>query len=402
MGTEGVVIIGAGLAGYGAAREFRKANRTLPLTVITSGDGAFYSKPMLSSAWAAGKLPDQLAAKDASAMAAELGAEILVRETVVSADPAGKALGLSGGRTMPFGKLVLAVGARPRRLGIPIDADAPVHSVNDLDGYRRLRASVPAGGRLLIIGTGLIGCEFAHDFAAAGHRVTLLSAGPLPMPGLAPPAVAAGLRSALEALGVEWISGDPLRSLAGRVGNLEATLDSGRALRADAALSAIGFDPELDLARSLGLAIGRGIRVDAGLRTSHPDIFALGDCAEIEGRWLPFVQPLTLAARVLGRVLAGESAALILPPLPVLVKTPTYPIAVLPAPAGVAGKWEEEIGPRGAAALFRDASGKIAGFAVGGDRYPDRAVLLSQSQPTAQSTAPATPPQKAASGTLSA
>jgi rubredoxin-NAD+ reductase len=377
MGSEGVVIVGAGLAGYGVAREFRKADRNAPLTVITSGDGAFYSKPMLSAAWANGKTPEQLAAKSAAAMAAELQAEIRTRETVLSADPVAKTLRLAGGGEIPFSKLVLAVGARPRALGVPVETGAPLHSVNDLDGYRRLRASVPAGGHLLIVGAGLIGCEFAHDFAAAGHRVSLLSAGPLPMPGLLPPGIAAGLRAALESLGVAFLSGDPLVSMERAETGLRAKLASGRALEADAALSAIGFDPELDLARSLGLSIGRGIRVDASLRTSHPDISALGDCAEMDGRWLPFVQPLTLAAKVLGRVLAGDPAVLAFPPMPVVVKTPRYPIAVLAAPAGVDGVWEEESGTQGGLAIFRDPSGRMAGFAVAGNRYGERASLLS-------------------------
>lgn len=377
MGTEGLVIVGAGLAGYGVAREFRRADKRAPLTVITSGDGAFYSKPMLSAAWANGKTPGQLAAKDATAMAAELRAEIRVRETVVGVDPLSKVLTLADGRGIRFAKLVLAVGAKPRSLAVPVQAGVPLHSVNDLDGYRRLRAAVPPGGHLLIIGAGLIGCEFAHDFAGAGHRVSLLSAGPLPMPGLLPPGIAAGLRAALESLGVDFMPGDALLGLEGDQTGLQAHLASGRMVGADAALSAIGFDPELELARSLGLSIGRGIRVDSSLRTSHPDIFALGDCAELEGRWLPFVQPLTLAAKVLGRVLAGEPAGLALPPMPVLVKTPRYPIAVLPPPAGCEGRWEEDPGTDGGVAVFRAATGHMAGFAAAGNRYAERAALLA-------------------------
>jgi rubredoxin-NAD+ reductase len=381
MGTEGVVIVGAGLAGYGVAREFRKADPNAPLTVITSGDGAFYSKPMLSAAWANGKAPDQLAAKNASAMAAELQAVIRVGETAVAADPVAKTLTMADGSLIPFSRLVLAVGARPRALGVPVEAGVPAHSVNDLDGYRRLRADVPAGGHLLIIGAGLIGCEFAHDFAAAGHRVTLISAGPLPMPGLLPPGIAGGLKDALAPLGVEFVPGDRLLSLERTRTGLRAKLASGRALEADAALSAIGFDPDLGLARSLGLSIGRGIRVDASLRSSHTDVFALGDCAEMEGRWLPFVQPLTLAAKVLGRVLAGGSGALAFPPMPVVVKTPSYPIAVLPPPAGGEGVWDEETGAEGGVAVFRTASGRMAGFAAAGSRYGERASMLAAFQP---------------------
>lgn len=368
--------MGTGLAGYGAAREYRKWDRTGPLTLITSGDGAFYSKPMLSAAWAAGKTPDQLASKSAAAMAAELGARIRTGESVVAADAENKTLTLANGETVPFDKLVLAVGARPRKLAVPVEPGVPVHPVNDLDGYRTLRAGLPPGGRLLIIGTGLIGCEFAHDFAVAGHHVTLLGQSPLPLPGLLPPGLAMALRSALESLGADFVGDDPLRSLVRDGNGLRARLASGLELEADSALSAIGFDPELGLARMLGLGIGRGIAVDTGLRSSRAGIYALGDCAEMSGRWLPFVQPLNLAARALGPILAGREAALSLPPMPVLVKTPSYPVAVLPPPAGSLGAWSEELEPGGARCLFRDGEGRISGFAVGGSHYASRAELL--------------------------
>jgi rubredoxin-NAD+ reductase len=372
----GVVIVGTGLAGYGAAREYRKWDPSGPLTLITSGDGAFYSKPMLSAAWSAGRTPDQLAAKSAAAMATELNARIRTGETVTAADAGIRTLTLANGETVPFDKLVLAVGARPRKLAVPIEPGVPVHPVNDLDGYRKLRAGLPPGGRLLIIGAGLIGCEFAHDFAVAGHRVALLGQSPLPLPGLLPPALAKALRSALEALGVDFVDGDPLHSLMREGSGLRARLASGRELEADSALSAIGFDPELGLARMLGLEIGKGISVDTGLRTSRAGIYALGDCAEMSGRWLPFVQPLNLAARVLGPILAGREAALSLPPMPVLVKTPSYPVAVLPPPAGSRGAWSEESEPGGVRSLFRDGDGRILGFAAGGSHYASRTDLL--------------------------
>ncbi len=372
----GVVIVGTGLAGYGVAREYRKWDRSGPLTLITSGDGSFYSKPMLSAAWSAGKSPDQLAAKPAQAMATELDARIMAGETVVAADAEGKTLTLASGSTLPFAKLVLAVGARPRRLAIPDPSASYLHSVNDLDGYRVLRAGLPSGGRLLIIGAGLIGCEFAHDFAGAGHRVILLSSSSLPLPGLLPPGLARGLRSALEGLGVAFVAGDALQSLARHGAGLVARLASGREVEADSALSSIGFDPDVGLARMLGLEVGRGIAVDGAMRTSRPDIFALGDCAEMSGRWLPFVQPLTLGARALGQILAGREASLTFPPMPVIVKTPRFPIAVLPPAPGAQGSWTEEVRPDGAKCLFKDGEGRLLGFAVGGARYPDRAELL--------------------------
>lgn len=378
MAREGVVIVGTGLAGYGAAREFRKWDRAAPLTLVTSGDGGFYPKPQLSSALAAGKTPSQLILKDAGAMAAELGATLLTSETVAGADPAGKTLTLGDGRILPWNKLVLAVGARARRPSLETSGGAAIHSVNGIEDYRTLRAALPPAGRLLILGAGLIGCEFAHDFAAAGFRVAVIGNGNAPIPGLVPPAMAQGLRAALERLGVEFHFGDPLVSLVRGSGALAGVLASGTVLEANAALSAIGFDPDLDLAQRMRLECAKGIKVDATLRTSHPDVYALGDCAEMDGRWLPYVAPLTQAARTLGQVLAGLPARLALPPMPVLIKTPSHPVAVLPPAPGAIGLWEEENDPYGGKALFRDEAGRLAGFAVSGSRYPERAELLKR------------------------
>lgn len=160
---------------------------------------------------------------------------------------------------------------------------------------------------------------------------------------------------------------------------MEATLASGAALRADAALSAIGFDPDLGLALRLGLECGKGIRVDGSLRASLPGVFALGDCAEMEGRWLPYVAPLNHAAKVVGQSLAGLPARLALPPMPVLIKTPSHPVAVLP-PAPGPGRWEEDGDASGIQALYRDAEGRLSGFAVSGSRYAGRAELLKRFQ----------------------
>jgi rubredoxin-NAD+ reductase len=378
MAEGGVVIVGTGMAGYGAAREFRKWDPAAPLTLITEGDGAYYPKPQLSSALASGKSPSQLVLKSASVMAAELGATVLTGEKVTEADPVAGTLTLAQGRVLPWSNLVLAVGARLRAPKLELSGGAAIHSVNDLEGYRRLREALPDGGRLLILGAGLIGCEFAHDFASAGYRVTVVGNGSAPMAGLLPPAMAAGLRVALERLGVDFRFGDPLLSLGMGAGGLQGVLGSGTVVETDVALSAIGFDPDLDLAEKLGLACAKGIKVDGSLRTSHPRIYALGDCAEMEGRWLPFVSPLTQAAKVLGQALAGASARLELPPMPVLLKTPSHPVAMLAPAHGIQGRWEEEGDSTGVKALFHDLEGRLAGFAVSGTRYPERSDLLKR------------------------
>jgi rubredoxin---NAD+ reductase len=383
MGKK-VVIIGTGLAGYGVTREFRKWDKTTPLTLITADDGVYYSKPKLSSALGEGKTPDQLVLKDAAAMAKELEAEILTGYNVVTADAVRKNLATGDGREIKYDKLVLAVGARTRKPAVLLEDGARIHSVNNLREYRDFRESLREGKRLIILGAGMIGCEFAHDFSRAGYTVTVVGKGSGPLTGLVPDGVSRALEYALSQLGVNWIFKQRLEGIRKARGKdsqskgWEVLLRGGISLEADVFLSAIGFDPDLTLAEQLGLKTNRGISVDLSLRSSAPDIFALGDCAEVGGRWLPFVMSINLAARVLGQVLAGREAVVEFPLMPILIKTPSHPVAVLEPPCGTNGAWTEKVDASGVRAEFRDDQGRLSGFAVSGARYSERNELVKQ------------------------
>ncbi|MDB5103627.1 MAG: FAD-dependent pyridine nucleotide-disulfide oxidoreductase [Fibrobacteres bacterium] len=378
MPAAGIVIVGTGLAGYGVARELRKWDATVPLTLVTEDEGAYYSKPQLSAAWGSGKTPEQLVLKDAASMSTDLSAEVLTGNRVTGADRDGNRIVLEDGREIGFRKLVLAVGARARIPAITLRDGARIHSVNNLAHYARLRESLPGQGRLAILGAGLIGCEFAHDFAQAGFQVTLIGRGAGLLEGLVPDSVSSALQDALGKLGVRFLANQGIEDLSASGTGWRARLQGGQSVDADAFLSAIGFLPNLDLATLLGLETGRGIKVDLSLRSSRPEIFALGDCAEIAGRWLPFVLPINHSAKALGQVLAGKEAQVTFPLMPVLIKTPSFPLAVLPPPRESQGTWTETSDSGGVSARFRDAEGRVLGFAVGRNRYPERTALLRE------------------------
>src|SRR5665811_2344981 len=144
----------------------------------------------------------------------------------------------------------------------------------------------------------------------------------------------------------------------------------------------IGLRPRIELARSAGLAVNRGIVVDAQLRSSDADIYALGDCAEIEGRVLPYVLPIMHAARALARGLAGEDAKVEFPAMPVVVKTPSHPVAVLPVARDAAGEWNilaqgSEIKP-GVKLGFFDAQNQLSGFVLTGAYAAERSDMAKQ------------------------
>src|SRR5690606_28927841 len=125
-------------------------------------------------------------------------------------------------------------------------------------------------------------------------------------------------------------------------GRFLATLDDGTQLRADRVLSATGLVPETALARSAGLACHVGVLVDRQLRSSDPNIYALGDCVETPAGYLPYILPIMSQARCLADVLAGKDTRLTLKAMPIMVKTTSLPIVVCPPREGSAGEWTVE------------------------------------------------------------
>lgn len=375
-----IVIIGTGLAGYTVAREFRKLDRDTLLALYSADDGGYYSKPMLSNAIAQGKTAESLLLSTAEQMAAQLGAEIHPRTPVTALDPATRRIRFSDGERS-YARLVLALGADPIRLPLGGDAADAVLSINDRGDYARFRAAVAGQRRIVILGGGLIGCEFANDLVSGGYRVSVVDIAALPLGRLVPEAVGSAVRDALANLGVDWHLGTSVTAVDRAAGALRVTLADGTVLEADAVLSAIGLRPRTQLAAAAGLKVNRGIVTDRWLSSSDPQIFALGDCAEIEGLVLPFVMPLMQAARSLARTLAGDPMPVSYPAMPVVVKTPACPLVVAPPAAQAAGEWAVESVDGGLRALFRGAAGELLGFALTGAATAEKQMLAKQLPP---------------------
>jgi rubredoxin-NAD+ reductase len=391
-----IIIIGAGLAGYTLARELRRIDKTVPLTIITADDGGFYSKPMLSNAFAQKKAPAQLQTQSAEQMAAQLNATVLPATRVTAIDTANKTLSTPSAQ-LSYDKLVLATGAEPIRLSLAGDAADAVMSVNHLDDYARFRACLEATeagrqARVAILGAGLIGCEFADDLSGGGHAVTLIDPNPLPLAALAAPALSEGLKAALTARGIALHLGTTATRVDRVDGALRLLLADGGSVDADIVLSAVGLRPGIALARDAGIACQRGIRIDAHGRTSAPDVFALGDCAEYEVAGgdtavMPYIAPLMSAARAIARTLAGEPTAIDMKPAPVLVKTPSYPLALLPPPRQAAGNWHDASEAQRTISRFYDEAGLLAGFGVSHHDAGSRSQLLAALGSAAQDDA---------------
>ena len=373
-----IIILGSGLAGYGVAKELRKLDKTTPLIIITADGGESYSKPMLSNALASKKTPAALAMAQSAQMETTLPATLRTRTRVTAIAPERHEISI-GDETIAYSKLVLALGAEQIRLPIVDkagnDADA-VLTVNDLDDYAKFRAAIEGGKRVVIIGAGLIGSEFANDLAASGYPVDVIDIADRPLGRLLPPEGGALLKDKLAALGARWHFGAGVQSIDRDGAAHKVTLTTGETLNADVVLSAVGLKPRIDLARAAGLTVNRGIVVNRHMQTSHADIYALGDCVEIEGLVLPYIMPIMHAARALGPTLAGTPTEVKYPAMPVLVKTPACPTVVSPPAPGAVGEWKIEQTADGIKSLFVDASGKLLGFALNGAATAERGKLL--------------------------
>jgi rubredoxin---NAD+ reductase len=234
--------------------------------------------------------------------------------------------------------------------------------VNDLTAWVALHAELARGPRrVAVIGAGMVGCELAEDLARAGHRVTLVGAAALPLPDLLPEAAGRRLLAALEGLGVAYRGRTLVSGLARRPeGDVALALDDGSSLVADTVIAATGLATPSRLVRAAGLAFDRGIAVDPQtLRTSAPDVYALGDCISLEGQPCRFIEPVarqaeTIAHAILGRPHEGYAHS-----APVIrLKTRSLPVELhgVPLPGG---DWEVEEESTARLAMVQRRDGEV-------------------------------------------
>ena len=369
-----VVIVGTGLAGYNLAREFRKLDSETPLLLITSDDGRSYSKPMLSTGFGKNKEADGLSMATPEAMAEQLKAQVRIHTRISGIDPGHKQLWI-GEEAVPYRDLVLAWGAQTVQVPVEGDAQDAIFPINDLEDYARFRAAAAGKRRVLILGAGLIGCEFANDLIAGGYEVDLVAPCEQVMPTLLHPAAAAAVQAGLESLGARFHLGPVLTRLQRTDSGLEAHLSDGSVVPCDVVVSAIGLRPRIDMAAAAGIKVNRGVEVARQLKTSLSHIYALGDCAEVDGLNLLDVMPLMSCARALAQTLAGNPTAVSYGAMPITVKTPVCPLVVSPVPRGYEGVWTVEGQGADIKALCRDAEGKLLGYALTGEAVREKLAL---------------------------
>lgn len=371
-------IIGSGVAAWTLVRELRKTDPEHHIRILTLDNGDFYSKPMLSNALASGKTAETLVMTAGDKMAEQQKVDLTAHTEVHSINADSKTLHTSAGE-FEYDHLVLCLGADTIKLPISGNGADDLLSVNDLSDYGKFRTLLEGKQTVALLGAGLIGCEFANDLRKGGFEVTVYDLADRPLPRLLPEQASEFLKAKLTDSGVNWKLNRTISEINKTDTGFVIADSTGETFEADLVLSAIGLAPRIDLAKQAGLQVDKGILIDSNGQSSLPGIYALGDCAQYEGKHvLPYIMPVMQGARALAKTLAGETTPIKFPAMPVTIKTPDCPTVVCPPVDTTPGKWEVECTEAGVKALFVSNEGNLLGMALLGEFTKERQALAGQ------------------------
>ena len=374
-----VVVIGSGLAGYNTVKEFRKLDKETPVLVLSLDDGHSYSKPMLSTGLTKGKQADDLSMGDPGKMAEQLNASIRNYTTVDAIDTESKLIKI-GEESIAYSKLVLATGAVVNKLNFPGSDLDKVVSINDLMDYRTFREKLEGKKHVLIMGAGLIGCEYANDLLNGEYQVTVVNPANTTLTGLVPEFAGKALERALSDAGVAMKMDCYATSIEDNDSHLVVTLSNNEKVECDLVISAVGLKANITLAAASNIDSNKGIKTNNLLETSAKDVYAIGDCAEIEGIVRLYVLPLMTSARALAKTLTGTPTPVSFGPMPVATKTPVCPVVVCP-PNSPEGEWQFETSDdseNDICGRFVSTDDKVTGFVLTGSRCNEKQALVKE------------------------
>ncbi|MEO8207611.1 MAG: FAD-dependent oxidoreductase [Chloroflexota bacterium] len=282
---ERIVIVGAGLAGARAAEALRKAGYEGTVTLLGEEPVRPYLRPPLSKDYLYGKAELEQVYLHPEAFYAEQRIDLRSSTEVLAIDPAAHEVMLSDDARLPFDRLLIATGVRPRTIPLPGVHLPGVMSLRTLADADALRAAAVEAERIVVVGAGWIGSEVAASLRMMDRRVAVLAPGAIPLQRVLGPEIGGFYRDLHHEHGVEFHLGTSLAQIVGkdRVEAVETT--GGERIAADLVVVGVGAEPRIELASAAGLSIGDGIEVNAMLETSVPGIYAAGDVASA---WHPF------------------------------------------------------------------------------------------------------------------
>ena len=272
-----VVIVGGGAAGLAAADMLRREGYQGAVTMISADDSPPCDRPNLSKDFLAGTAPDDWIPLRAPEYYAERRIELMLDSRALSIDVRQNRVQLEDGRQIEFGALLIATGAEPVRLEIPGATDSQIHYLRTFADSRAIVAKATTAKRAVVVGASFIGLEVAASLRARGIAVHVVGPESVPLERVLGREIGVVVRELHESHGVAFHLGKTVDHVDGS----RVTLSDATELEADFVVVGVGVRPSIVLAEQAGLAIDRGINVDAYLETSAPGVFAAGDVA----RW---------------------------------------------------------------------------------------------------------------------
>jgi 3-phenylpropionate/trans-cinnamate dioxygenase ferredoxin reductase subunit len=274
------VIVGASLGGAKAAEALRAAGYDGRLVLLGTETELPYERPPLSKGYLQGKAERETIYVHPRQWYTEADIDLRLGVTATEIDRSAHQVVLADGSRIGYAKLLLATGSSPRELQVPgADANGVLYlrSVGDSD---RIRALLAEAGRIAVIGAGWIGLEVTAAAREAGVAVTVLESAELPLQRVLGDQVARVFAGLHREHGVDLRFGVQVAEITSSGGHATGVrLADGSQIQADGVVVGVGITPNTELAAAAGLEVGNGIRVDAGLRSSDPDIYAAGDVA---------------------------------------------------------------------------------------------------------------------------
>lgn len=302
-----LVVIGNGMApGRALEKLFEEAPDAYDVTIFNSEPRVNYDRIMLSPVLSGEKTFEQIVIHG-DGWYVKHGVTLYKGSTVTQIDRTAKTVTSARGLTVPYDKLIIATGSLPIVIPVPGHKLAGVLSYRDLDDVQAMLLAAKSKGNAIVIGGGLLGLEAAVGLKEQGMDVTVLHLAPTLMERQLDVPAGTLLQSAIEARGIRVITRANTKAILGEKKVESVALEDGTRLWADLVVMAVGIKPNAQLAKNAGLTVNRGIVVDGTMRTSDPDIFAVGECAEAHAQVFGLVAPLYEMAGVVAAQLAGEA-----------------------------------------------------------------------------------------------
>jgi NAD(P)H-nitrite reductase large subunit len=312
---EHLVIVGGGPAGLATARAYRETGGEARVTLLTSEPYAPYNRPPLTKEYLRGESSREDLPIESEDWYEETGVDLKPLTTVAGLDRERQFVTTNEGEELRYDACVLATGSEPIRLPIPGGDDPEILTMRTVENSTRLQERVGRGDRAIVVGSGFIGCEAAASLSLRGTEVTLISLEESPQRERLGSEVGERIEGWLRRYDVDLRLGSSLEGIQRVDDGYELSIENGDTISAGTVLFGTGIAPRTGLAEKAGLQVEGGVLTDSSMRTSAPEIFAVGDIAraynESAGRHLSVEHwgDALEHGRIAGTVISGGEAA---------------------------------------------------------------------------------------------